>query len=220
MDVRMYTVGAIQENTFLVSHPGAKEAVIVDPGDEAPKLLAAIEEHGLELVGILVTHTHFDHIGAVADLHDATGAEVWCPAGEADVLKDPNAVMRWEGFGPFRGHDPEHLVKGGDVVSLAGFDFQVVSTPGHSVDHVTYALPDEGAIFSGDVLFQGSVGRTDLPGGDHPTLMRSIGLLLERFDDATTVCPGHMAPTTLGQERRANPFVLDLLQSGPDGSRS
>lgn len=214
MDVRMYTVGMIQENCFLVSHTGATEAVIVDPGDDAPKLLAAIEEHGLTLAGILITHTHFDHIGAVADLHDATGAEVWCPAGEVETLKDPNAVMRWEGFGPFRGYDPEHLVKGGDVVSLAGFDFQVVSTPGHSPDHVTYALPDEGALFSGDVLFQGSIGRTDLPGADHATLMRSIAGLLERFDDATTVCPGHMGPTTLGQERRTNPFILDMLQSG------
>jgi glyoxylase-like metal-dependent hydrolase (beta-lactamase superfamily II) len=215
MDVRMYTVGMIQENCFLVSQEGASEAVIVDPGDDAPKLLAAIEEHGLTLAGILITHTHFDHIGAVADLHDATGAEVWCPAGEVETLKDPNAVMRWEGFGPFRGYDPEHLVKGGDVVSLAGLDFQVVSTPGHSPDHVTYALPDEGALFSGDVLFQGSIGRTDLPGADHATLMRSIATLLERFDDATTVCPGHMAPTTLGQERRTNPFILDMLQNGP-----
>jgi glyoxylase-like metal-dependent hydrolase (beta-lactamase superfamily II) len=214
MDVRMITVGMIQENSFLVSQEGASEAVIVDPGDEAPKLLAALAEHGLTLAGILITHTHFDHIGAVADLHDATGAEVWCPEGELGTLHDPNAVMRWEGFGPFRGYDAEHPVKGGDVVSLAGFDFQVVSTPGHSPDHVTYALPDEGALFSGDVLFQGSVGRTDLPGADHATLMRSIALLLERFDDATTVCPGHMAPTTLGQERRTNPFVLDLLQNG------
>jgi len=214
MDVRMYTVGMIQENCFLVSQEGASEAVIVDPGDDAPKLLAAIEEHGLTLAGILITHTHFDHIGAVADLHDATGAEVWCPAGEVETLKDPNAVMRWEGFGPFRGYDAEHLVKGGDVVSLAGLDFQVVSTPGHSPDHVTYALPDEGVLFSGDVLFQGSIGRTDLPGADHATLMRSIATLLERFDDAATVCPGHMGPTTLGQERRTNPFILDMLQNG------
>lgn len=214
MDVRMITVGMIQENSFLVSQEGSTEAVVVDPGDEAPKLLAALQERGQTLAGILVTHTHFDHIGAVADLHDATGAEVWCPEGELETLHDPNAVMRWEGFGPFRGYDAEHPVKGGDVVSLAGFDFQVVSTPGHSPDHVTYALPDEGALFSGDVLFQGSIGRTDLPGADHPTLMRSIATLLERFDDATTVCPGHMAPTTLGQERRTNPFVLDLLQNG------
>ena len=214
MDVRMYTVGMIQENCFLVSQEGASEAVIVDPGDDAPKLLAAIEEHGLTLAGILITNTHFDHIGAVADLHDATGAEVWCPEGELETLHDPNAVMRWEGFGPFRGYDAEHPVKGGDVVSLAGFDFQVVSTPGHSPDHVTYALPDEGALFSGDVLFQGSVGRTDLPGADHATLMRSIATLLERFDDAITVCPGHMGPTTLGQERRTNPFILDMLQNG------
>lgn len=210
----MFTLGMIQENAFLVRRPGASEAVIIDPGDEAPKLLAAFEELGVTLAGILVTHTHFDHIGAVADLHDATGAEVWCPAGEVEILRDPNAVMRWEGFGPFRGYDPEHLVKGGDVVSLAGFDFQVVSTPGHSPDHVTYALPDEGALFSGDVLFQGSVGRTDLPGADHATLMASIGSLLDRFDDATTVYPGHMGPTTLGRERQTNPFVLQILGGG------
>jgi len=213
MDVRMFTLGMIQENAYLIRRPDAREAVIVDPGDEAPKLLAAFEQLGVTLAGILVTHTHFDHIGAVADLHDATGAEVWAPEGELDVLRDPNAVMRWEGFGPFRGYEAEHPVKGGDVVSLAGLDFQVISTPGHSPDHVTYALPDEGALFSGDVLFQGSIGRTDLPGADHATLLRSIASLLERFDDGTAVYPGHMGPTTLGQERRTNPFLLDLPQS-------
>ncbi len=213
LDVEMFTVGAVQENCFLVRRGGdvaRQRAVIVDPGEEAPRLLAAIEDADVTLDAILLTHTHFDHVGAVAPVARATGAPVYCPQLEVPVLQDVMAFVPWPGFGPYESWDPEHTVAGGETLELAGLTFDVIFTPGHSPGHVTYAVRGEAALFSGDVLFQDSVGRTDLPGGDGPTLMRSIASLLERFEDDTVVFPGHMGVTTLGRERASNPFVLQL----------
>ncbi|MEJ7824973.1 MAG: MBL fold metallo-hydrolase [Solirubrobacteraceae bacterium] len=208
MNVRMLTVGPVQENCFLVWEDGA--AVIIDPGEEAPRLLEAIESEGLTLEAILLTHTHFDHVGAVAPLARATGAPVYCPEIEVPVLQDVMAFVPWPGFGPFESWDPEHTVRGGETLELAGLTLDVVFTPGHSPGHVTYAVRGERALFSGDVLFKGSVGRVDLPGGDWPTLARSIATLLERYDDDTAVHPGHMGATTLGAERASNPYLAEL----------
>jgi glyoxylase-like metal-dependent hydrolase (beta-lactamase superfamily II) len=210
LDVRTFTVGPVQENSFLIRRPGGDRALLVDPGDEAPKLLGAIEALGVTLDAILLTHCHFDHIGAVHPVAQATGAPVYCPELEVPLLQDIMAYVPWPGFGPFENHDPEHTVAGGERLSLAGFDIDVLFTPGHSPGHVTYAFDGENALFSGDVLFQQSIGRTDLPGGDHATLLASIATLLDRFDDATVVHPGHMGLTTLGAERAANPFLGEL----------
>ena len=206
----MFTVGPMQENCFLVRRDGADRALIIDPGEEAPKLLGAIEALGVTLDAILLTHTHFDHVGAVAPVAKATGAPVYCPQLEVPVLQDVMAYVPWAGFGPYESWDPEQTVAGGETLQLAGFDVDVLFTPGHSPGHVTYAIEDEHALFSGDVLFQSSIGRTDLPGGDHATLLRSIGTLIERFDDDTVVHPGHMGLTTLGRERATNPFLTEL----------
>jgi glyoxylase-like metal-dependent hydrolase (beta-lactamase superfamily II) len=217
MDVRMFTVGPIQENCFLVRGDGEAtgSAFIVDPGEEAPKLLGAIDALGVKLEAILLTHCHFDHIGAVAPVAKATGAPVYCPQIEVPLLQDVMAFVPWPGFGPFESWDPEHTVAGGETLKLAGFDIDVLYTPGHSPGHVTYAIAgahgEPTALFSGDVLFQSSVGRTDLPGGDHATLLASIATLLERFDDDTVVHPGHMGLTTLGAERASNPFLAELI---------
>jgi hydroxyacylglutathione hydrolase len=213
LDVRMFTVGPVQENSFLIRRDGGDRALLVDPGDEAPKLLGAIEALGVTLDAILLTHCHFDHIGAVAPVARATGAPVYCPEIEVPLLQDVMAYVPWPGFGPFENHDPEHTVAGGEGLSLAGFDIDVLFTPGHSPGHVTYAFDGEHALFSGDVLFQQSIGRTDLPGGDHATLLASIATLLDRFDDDTVVHPGHMGLTTLGAERATNPFLGELSQS-------
>jgi hydroxyacylglutathione hydrolase len=213
IDARMFTVGPVQENCYIVRRPGATEAVIVDPGDEAARILGALESLGIEQVpAILITHTHFDHIGAVAPVAKATGAPVYCPELEIQVLANIMDFVPWPGFGPFESYDADHTVAGGDTLELAGLTFEVVFTPGHSPGHVTYAIRGEDALFSGDVLFQGSVGRVDLPGGDWPTLLTSIGSLTSTFPPETTVYPGHMGITTLGQESATNPFLRELAQ--------
>jgi hydroxyacylglutathione hydrolase len=212
MDVRMFTVGQIAENCFIARKDGSDRAIIVDPGDEPERILAPVEELGLGVDAILLTHTHFDHIGAVAPVARATGAPVWCPEIETPVLADINAFVPWPGFGPFESYEAEHTVSGGEKLDLAGMEIDVIFTPGHSPGHVTYSIRDEGAIFSGDVLFQGSVGRTDLPGGDWATLLESIRTLVDSHPPETKVYPGHMGVTTLGAERATNPFLAELAR--------
>ena len=208
----MFTVGPVAENTYIFRRDGSDRALIVDPGEEADKLLRVIDELGVTLDGILLTHTHFDHVGAVAPIAKATGAEVWVPEIEKPVLADIMSFVPWPGFGPFESWDAEHTVQGGETLQLAGFDIDVLFTPGHSPGHVTYSIPDEAAILSGDVLFQGSVGRTDLPGGDWPTLRGSIQGLVDSLPGDTTVYPGHMGITTLAAERATNPFLAELAR--------
>ncbi len=211
IDARMFTVGPVQENCFVVREKGSGQAVIVDPGDEAERLLGAVETLGVERVdAILLTHTHFDHVGAVAPVARATGAPVYCPELETQVLANIMDYVPWPGFGPFESYEADHTVAGGETLELAGLAIEVLFTPGHSPGHVTYAIKNENALFSGDVLFQGSVGRVDLPGGDWPTLSASIETLLESFPAETVVHPGHMGLTTLGRERATNPFLQEL----------
>jgi glyoxylase-like metal-dependent hydrolase (beta-lactamase superfamily II) len=211
MEARGLTVGPVQENCWIVRRDEAATALVIDPGDEAPRLLEAIEAMGSPKVeAILLTHTHFDHVGAVAELHRATGAPVYCPELEVEILADINAYMRFPGLGPFESYDADETVSGGEQLHLAGLDIDVLFVPGHSPGHVAYSFADEGVLISGDVLFAGSVGRTDLPGGDHATLLRSIATLLERLPEDTQVLPGHMGTTTLGRERASNPFLHEL----------
>jgi hydroxyacylglutathione hydrolase len=213
LDVRMFTVGPVQENCFIVRRKDAPTALIIDPGDEAAKLLGALESLNVQAVdAILITHTHFDHIGAVAPVARATGAPVYCPELETQVLANVMDYVPWPGFGPFESYDADHTVAGGDTLELANLTLDVIFTPGHSPGHVTYAVRDQEALFSGDVLFQGSVGRVDLPGGDWPTLLASIENLVDSYPPETTVYPGHMGITTLGRERATNPFLRELAE--------
>jgi hydroxyacylglutathione hydrolase len=212
LDVEMLTVGQIGENCFLFRPKNADKLLIVDPGEEAERILAAVEASGASVEAILVTHCHFDHIGAVAPVARATGAPVYCPELEVPVLADIMAYVPWEGFGPFESYEADETVGGGETLELAGMEIEVVFTPGHSPGHVSYAVRGEEAIFSGDVLFQGSVGRVDLPGGDGPTLLASIGKLLDAYPEETVVHPGHMGLTTLGAERATNPFLGSLAR--------
>ena len=212
LDVEMLTVGPVAENCFLLRREGSDRVLVVDPGEEAERIVAAIEATGAEVEAILITHCHFDHIGAVTPVAAATGAPVYCPAIETPILSDIMAFVPWEGFGPFESYEADETVEGGETLELAGLEIDVIFTPGHSPGHVTYSVRGEDAIFSGDVLFQGSVGRVDLPGGDGPTLIMSIRKLLDSHPDETTVYPGHMGTTTLGAERATNPFLAELAR--------
>jgi glyoxylase-like metal-dependent hydrolase (beta-lactamase superfamily II) len=212
-DVRAFTVGPVQENCYIVrASSQAQAAVIIDPGDEPERLLNAAEAVGVKIEAILLTHCHFDHIGAVAPVAAATGAPVYCPEIERPLLAD---IMSWvpPGFGPFESYAPDHLLKGGEHLSLAGLEIDVISTPGHSPGHVTYAT--SGVLLSGDVLFQGSVGRVDLPGGDWDTLESSIETLVRAYPAETAVYPGHMGVTTLGAEVASNPFLSEIRARVP-----
>ncbi len=211
LGVEMLTVGAIAENCFLLRRQGSDRVLVVDPGEEAERILAAAGELG-EVEAILLTHCHFDHIGAVAPVAAATGAPVYCPKIEVPLLADIMAFVPWDGFGPYESYDADETVAGGETLELAGLELDVIFTPGHSPGHVTYSVRGEEAIFSGDVLFQGSVGRVDLPGGDGPTLMESIRGLLDSHSEETVVYPGHMGITTLGAERASNPFLAPLVR--------
>ncbi len=206
MEAVGFTVGPVQENAWLVHQDG--RAVLVDPGEEAERLQREVADRDVKVEAILITHCHFDHVGAVAAMARSTGAPVYCPAGEVKILEHINDYVRIPGFGPFEPYSPEHAVAGGDTLELAGMRFDVISTPGHSPDHVTYAAGN--LILSGDVLFQGGIGRTDLPGSDHATLMRSIATLLDTLPEDTHVLPGHMGLTTLGAERATNPYLREL----------
>ncbi len=221
MDVRSFTVGPVAENCYLFRAEDSDRALIVDPGEEADRILHAVEGLGVDVEAILLTHTHFDHIGAVAPVAKATGATVYCPEIEVPVLADIMSFVPWPGFGPYESYDADETVSGGERLELAGLEIDVLFTPGHSPGHVTYAAYPEGeadgegavpSLFSGDVLFQGSVGRTDLPGGDWGTLLESIRTLVDSYPEETLVYPGHMGITTLGAERASNPFLAELAR--------
>jgi hydroxyacylglutathione hydrolase len=210
LEVQTLTVGPIGENCFVLRREGSGRGLIVDPGEEPERILAAVEQMGVRIDAILITHCHFDHIGAVSPVATITGAPVYCPELETQVLADIMAYVPFPGIGPYEGYEADRTVKGGETLELAGLTVDVIATPGHSPGHVTYSVRDEEAIFCGDVLFRGSVGRVDLPGGDGPTLLCSIRTLLEAHSPETGVYPGHMGVTTLGEERAGNPFLAEL----------
>jgi hydroxyacylglutathione hydrolase len=209
LTVDRYELGPAGTNCYLVRRDDkATEAVVVDPGADAAGLLRELEGRGAGCAAILITHTHWDHLGAVADLAEATGAQVYLPAVEAVVLARP------QDFYPgieIRPYEAEHLLEGGEHLELAGIPFETVRVPGHSPGHLAFAT--DGALFSGDVLFAGSVGRTDLPFTDWNTLVASIRSLMERFPPETVVYSGHGPETTLGAELARNPFLTELRAS-------
>lgn len=214
MKIAYLTVGPVGENTFIVINDEADNAaLLIDPGDEPENISRAIEETGADVKAILLTHTHFDHVGAVKPMVEKLGVEVWVPELERHILADINSFLRFPGVGPFESYEAEHTVAGGEKLELAGFEIDVIFTPGHSPGHVSYSIAEQQALFSGDVLFQGSIGRTDLPGGDHQTLLDSIAMLIEKLPGGTAVFPGHMGVTTLEAEAQGNPFLGDIKKA-------
>jgi hydroxyacylglutathione hydrolase len=219
LDIRSFTVGPFQENSYIVRPVGAAQALLIDPGEEPDRLQRAIDDLGAQIEAILITHCHVDHIGAVAPLARATGAPVYCPEIERPMLADIMRFVPFADLGPYESYEADRTLAGGERLSLAGLDIDVLFTPGHSPGHLTFAIEpsaptESGAgtrvLLSGDVLFQGSVGRTDLPGADWPTLERSLGQLVDQFAPETVVYPGHMGATTLDRELATNPFLQEL----------
>ena len=201
------SLGPMGTNCYVVrADSSAKDAVVIDPSGEATELRLTLAGLGASCTAILVTHGHWDHLLGVADLAEGTGAPVHMPAGERTLLESP------ERFTPagvaLRPYTPDVLLEGGETLELAGVSFDVVSVPGHSPAHLAYY--SGGHLFSGDVLFQGSVGRTDLPGADWETLLASIRFLVDTLPSETVVYPGHGPLTTLGDELARNPFLAEL----------
>ena len=205
--VDQLSLGQIGTNCYLVrADRAATEAVVIDPGEDAAEIRLALARSGATCAAILLTHSHYDHFGALADLAEGTGAPVWLPQGELDVFRRPQEFFP---SAPIRAYEGEAtLLAGGETVDAAGISFQVTHVPGHSPGHLAYYA--DGCLFSGDVLFSGSVGRTDLPFGDWDTLLESIRSLTEAYPPETIVYSGHGPATTLGDELARNPFLAEL----------
>ena len=207
--VDRYELGPIGTNCYVVrADRGASEAVVVDPSGDAAQLRLDLARAGARCVAILVTHCHSDHLVGVADLAEGTGAPVHMSAEEAPVLAAPDQWFPEFRLVPVRPYAVDVELAGDETLELAGITFQTLRVPGHSPAHLAFHA--DGALFSGDVLFEGSVGRVDLPGAGWATLLESIRALVERYPPETTVYPGHGPPTTLGAELARNPFLAEL----------
>jgi hydroxyacylglutathione hydrolase len=200
-------VGLLQCNCYLVGDPETSDAIVVDPGDDPDAILAAAERHGLRLGAAVATHAHFDHVLAAQALRERAGIPFWVHGDDLDILSQQQEAGRW-----FLGIElpppPEvdRRLTDGDEAAAGSLRLEVVHTPGHSPGSISLVAPDE-AVFSGDTLFAGSIGRTDLPGADYNTLIRSIKDVLFEFGDEAVVHPGHGPETTIGRERTTNPFL-------------
>ena len=200
-----FVMSAYQSNCYVVrADRGATEAVVIDPGDDPSNLRLELARMGVQTGGILVTHCDVDHIAGVGALAAGTGAEVWAPADELEALR----LGETRGGARVTPHVAEHAVADGEAITVAGITFETVEVPGHSAGHVAFVA--DGAIFSGDLLFAGSVGRVDLPGGDWEALLGSVSRLLDRYGRDAVVYPGHGPETTLGRELDTNPFLGEL----------
>ncbi len=205
--VDCYELGPIGTNGYLVrAERGAAEAVVVDPGADAARLRLELADMGARCAGILITHGHWDHLGGVADLAEGTGAPVHMAEDERTLLEDINSFVP-PGV-QLKPYTPDVLLHGGEMLELAGITFETLRVPGHSPAHLAYYA--DGCLFSGDLVFAGSVGRTDLPGGDWDTLVESIRTVAERYPPETVVFSGHGPETTLGAELARNPFLAEL----------
>jgi hydroxyacylglutathione hydrolase len=208
LDIRSLTLGLVDTNCYFLSN--GTGTLIVDPSANAESIISEAKEIGLPIEGILLTHTHYDHIGALDEVQAAFKSEVYVSQEEEEWLKDPelNGSAKYEGMGmtPIRSSAP-YTVIGEGQHTVGSFTFDVIHTPGHSPGSLSFIFKDEEVIVSGDVLFSGGIGRTDLRQGDYDTLIHSIKEKLFALGDDMTVYPGHGIPTTIGEEKATNPFI-------------
>lgn len=214
MIIETLQLGPIGTNCYIVGDETTRSAAIIDPGDEPRRVLMALEDRRLLADTIIATHAHFDHVGAVRPLVEATRAPFLLFHAEVPVLRvAANRAQTLFGLAIPPPPAPDRLLREGDTVTLGGAPFRVVHTPGHSPGHM--CLIGDGVAFVGDVVFQGSIGRTDLPGADHATLLRSIAAHILTLPDTTVLYNGHGPATTVGRERRTNPFLVGLAPASP-----
>ncbi|PFG73963.1 MBL fold metallo-hydrolase [Tepidiforma thermophila] len=219
--VRGIVVGVFQENCWVIGNRRTGEAICIDPGDEPEEILALARDMGVTIKYIANSHAHVDHVMGVAGVHAATGAKFLLHQADLDLLRHGwKAIAARFGISIEKGPpDPDAFVTHGDIVEVAGLRLHTIATPGHTPGSVSY-YAEEGLLFSGDTLFRGSIGRTDLPGGNFEQEMRSICERLLVLPDETIVLPGHMQETTIGFEKQHNPFVLEWLRRGQDPAAS
>lgn len=203
--VRGVVVGLFQENCYIIGSRRTGEAVVVDPGDEPDEIMALAKDMGVKITRIVCTHAHLDHVMAARAIKEATGAPFFLHGDDLWLLRQvPDSARAW-GLRAAMPPDPDHMLSDGQDLEIAGVGLKVIHTPGHTPGSICLYTP--GMLFSGDTLFRGSVGRTDLPGGDYGRLLRSITHRLLTLPDDTVVLPGHMLETTIRVERETNPFI-------------
>ena len=213
--VRGIVVGVFAENCWIIGSRRTREGIVIDPGDQAEDILHLAKDMGLNVKLIANSHSHVDHILGVRDVQSATGAQFLMHSNEVEGARAAGAMAaRFTGKEAEPPPDPDHLLADGDVVEVDGLKLQVLHTPGHTQGSLSFYT--EGMLFSGDTLFQGSIGRTDLPGGNFEQEMASIVDKLLALPDDTVVLPGHMQETSIGRERQTNPFVLEELSRRKD----
>lgn len=207
--IHMLTLGALQTNCYIVADLESLEAIIIDPADEASKILALIDQQKYTVRHILATHAHFDHILAAKPVKEATGAPFRLHADDVGQLIHLQSIAAMFGINAPEPAEHDGTIDEGDIIEVGAIKLETFFTPGHSPGHVIFVMRSEKVVFGGDCLFAGSIGRTDLPAGDYKTLMTSIFEKMIPLGDDFTVCSGHGPTTTIGEERSSNPFLLD-----------
>ena len=203
-------VGPLQCNCSIIGDEATREAMVIDPGDDIEDVLALIRKHNLQVKQIVITHAHIDHVGGAMKLRAATGAPILLNQNDYALLKMLDVQATWIGVPPPGAVEIDHSLQSGETVTAGSLSAGVLHTPGHTEGSICLYFPVENKLVAGDTLFAGSIGRTDLPGGDHATILRSLARTLT-LPDATVVLPGHGPTTTIGDERQTNPFLTGLM---------
>lgn len=211
VEIKMLTLGMVSTHCYIVGDTELQQAVVIDPVDNAPLIAQTAKDAGWTIKLILATHAHFDHVLASHPLKELTGAPFYIHYEARSMLQTlPQQGLMFTGsLFPEAAQPDRWLDSETETIALGAVRFETLYTPGHAPGHLSYYMPDAGLVFSGDCLFAGSIGRTDLPGGDYNLLMRSITEKLLPLGDDTRVLPGHMELTTIGRERQTNPFIID-----------